>query len=248
MGEDVKGVYQLQGGIERYLQAFPDGGFWRGKNFVFDKREAVGPGNVNGDGGVVAPGAAAAAGGHGRCAGCGAPWDRYVGKRKCHTCGVPVLVCDACRSRPSTAAAAPGGGGARRDEAQRKKGRRAAQDSAAAGGGGAAAEGGGPARIRCPLCVEEGVTVPAAEVEYTDNGVRHTGSAGAKGDTPEEKGRGSGKAARSVLKWGGGHAAKKKEKRKCSTRICQFGAECFRKDCLFYHPEREGKTCKMVDK
>ena len=34
MGEDVKGVYQLQGGIERYLQAFPEGGFWRGKNFV----------------------------------------------------------------------------------------------------------------------------------------------------------------------------------------------------------------------
>ena len=26
MGSDVKGVYQLQGGIERYLQAFPEGG------------------------------------------------------------------------------------------------------------------------------------------------------------------------------------------------------------------------------
>jgi hypothetical protein len=26
MGSDVQGVYQLKGGIERYLQAFPDGG------------------------------------------------------------------------------------------------------------------------------------------------------------------------------------------------------------------------------
>lgn len=31
MGSEVEGVYQLQGGIERYLKAFPDGGFWRGK-------------------------------------------------------------------------------------------------------------------------------------------------------------------------------------------------------------------------
>ena len=31
IGNEVDGVYQLQGGIERYLKAFPDGGFWRGK-------------------------------------------------------------------------------------------------------------------------------------------------------------------------------------------------------------------------
>lgn len=31
MGNEVDGVFQLQGGIERYLKAFPDGGFWRGK-------------------------------------------------------------------------------------------------------------------------------------------------------------------------------------------------------------------------
>ena len=31
MGDKVDGVYQLQGGVERYLKAFPDGGFWRGK-------------------------------------------------------------------------------------------------------------------------------------------------------------------------------------------------------------------------
>ncbi|GAB5037238.1 rhodanese-like domain-containing protein 6-like [Nannochloropsis oceanica] len=31
-------VVQLQGGIQRYLEAFPDGGFFQGKNFVFDER------------------------------------------------------------------------------------------------------------------------------------------------------------------------------------------------------------------
>jgi hypothetical protein len=61
---------------------------------VFDKREAIGAGNVNGDGGVI----------KGKresddklltwgteCAKCKKPWDRYVGKRKCYTCGVPIL-------------------------------------------------------------------------------------------------------------------------------------------------------------
>lgn len=29
---------QLFGGIQRYLEQFPDGGFFKGKNFVFDPR------------------------------------------------------------------------------------------------------------------------------------------------------------------------------------------------------------------
>ena len=98
MGSEVKGVYQLKGGIERYLQAFPEGGFWRGKNFVFDKREAIGAGNVNGDGGVVrADGKKGKVDGDEKllswgteCAKCHRPWDRYIGKRKCYTCGVPI--------------------------------------------------------------------------------------------------------------------------------------------------------------
>ena len=36
---DVAGVKQLSGGIHRYLEAFPDGGFFRGLNYVFDRRE-----------------------------------------------------------------------------------------------------------------------------------------------------------------------------------------------------------------
>ena len=37
----VDDVNQLQGGIHRYLEVYPDGGFFKGKNFVFDKRIAI---------------------------------------------------------------------------------------------------------------------------------------------------------------------------------------------------------------
>lgn len=29
----IKGVYQLQGGIDKYFKEFPDGGYWQGKNY-----------------------------------------------------------------------------------------------------------------------------------------------------------------------------------------------------------------------
>ena len=32
-----KGVYELRGGIERYVKTFPQGGFWKGKNYLFDR-------------------------------------------------------------------------------------------------------------------------------------------------------------------------------------------------------------------
>lgn len=35
-----KEVYQLKGGIHKYLEQFPDG-FYRGKLFVFDERYAI---------------------------------------------------------------------------------------------------------------------------------------------------------------------------------------------------------------
>lgn len=101
MGSQVKGIYQLQGGIERYLQAFPDGGHWRGKNFVFDKREAISADNPSGDGGVVRKSKDSAAAVETQCCLCEKPWDRYIGKKKCDFCGVPVLVCDSCLSRKS---------------------------------------------------------------------------------------------------------------------------------------------------
>jgi predicted sulfurtransferase len=35
------------------MQEFPDGGHWKGLNYVFDKREAIGVDSVHGVGGVV---------------------------------------------------------------------------------------------------------------------------------------------------------------------------------------------------
>jgi rhodanese-related sulfurtransferase len=215
MGGQVEGVYQLQGGIERYLKAFPDGGFWRGKNFVFDKREAVGVDNPEGDGGVIRKQKKKKKGDNdedqtrslpSKCVVCTVPWDRYVGKKKCFTCGVPVLMCDKCMSlKPDKTP-------------------------------------GMQLKVRCPLCVAENITVPASEVKFTDNGIKgkidKDNVEAAPGDSKDTKGR---RAAESVLKWGGGHAAKEKSSRKMKRRLCQFGADCIRKDCFFAHPERNGK-------
>lgn len=73
-------VYQLEGGIHRYLEAFPDGGHFKGANFVFDKRA-----QMWGDGSVV-----------GQCSECSAPWDTHHGGRVCTVCRALVLVCDVC--------------------------------------------------------------------------------------------------------------------------------------------------------
>ena len=195
MGKEVSGVYQLQGGIERYLKAFPDGGFWRGKNFVFDKRESVGVENADGDGGVVKDSRVTKEKGllpEMKCCICQKPWDRYVGKKKCGTCGVPVLMCDGCMSSKMN-----------KDEKN---------------------------LIRCPLCVDENITVKADEVDWTNNGLSICQS------------KESGKAAPSVLKWGGGHATEKKERRKFRRKPCKFGAACKRPDCFFSHPERDSNS------
>ena len=94
MKDNVKEVYQLQGGIEKYIQEFPTGGYWKGKNFVFDKREAFGVDNLAGVGGVVESKKKRKQNDNilGNCCVCNASWDRYIGKKKCYTCGVPVLM------------------------------------------------------------------------------------------------------------------------------------------------------------
>lgn len=218
MGDQVEGVYQLKGGIERYLKTFKNGGFWRGKNFVFDKREAVGVENPEGDGGVIRKQNkklhTKSSDAHdaedketpAKCCVCGDAWDRYVGKKKCSTCGVPVLMCDKCMSlRPDKTP-------------------------------------GMELKVRCPLCVEENITVLAKEVEFTDNGIKSKTPRSKSHETTKDESTttAKAKAADSVLKWGGGHANKKKQLKKMKRRQCQFGSECVRSDCFFYHPARDG--------
>ena len=88
------GVYHMRGGIERYLKTYPQGGFWSGKNYLFDKRmeqlpELKDSSKVEDE--VVTTLNA-------KCCLCRKPWTTYRGQHKCGQiqCGVPVLVCDAC--------------------------------------------------------------------------------------------------------------------------------------------------------
>lgn len=80
-----KEVYQLKGGIHKYLEQFPDG-FYRGKLFVFDERYAIA---FNED--VIS-----------ECGYCSCPWDQY---QLCSTdfCCQLVLSCTTCRERGLTA-------------------------------------------------------------------------------------------------------------------------------------------------
>lgn len=80
-----KEVYQLKGGIHKYLERFPDG-FYRGKLFVFDERYAI---SSNND--VISD-----------CRYCRRPWDCY---QLCSTqfCCQLVLSCPSCRQDGHTA-------------------------------------------------------------------------------------------------------------------------------------------------
>ena len=94
------GVVMVRGGIERYLKTYPEGGYWRGKNYLFDRRlEQVAE--------LAKPAQAES-----WCSVCGVAWDTYRGQYKCGgklpppvgMCGVPVLVCNDCiaAGRPET--------------------------------------------------------------------------------------------------------------------------------------------------
>ena len=77
-------MIHLQGGIEKYLQEFPDGGYWQGKNFVFDERVTVAGGCEE----IV-----------GACCLCNAPFDAYEPRIRCTHCRMLVLVCPACAAQ-----------------------------------------------------------------------------------------------------------------------------------------------------
>jgi len=96
------GVYHMRGGIERYLKTYPQGGYWSGKNYLFDKRmeqtPALKPSEVveqeilqlqsRGNNNIL----------NAKCCLCYRGWTSYRHQYKCQQiqCGVPVLVCDTC--------------------------------------------------------------------------------------------------------------------------------------------------------
>ncbi|TYI46903.1 hypothetical protein E1A91_D13G136100v1 [Gossypium mustelinum] len=81
-GAGFENVFQLYGGIQRYLEQFPDGGFFRGKNFVFDHRISVGSSDTS----IM-----------GACLICGSSYDNYSSRCRCTHCRILVLVCDSCQ-------------------------------------------------------------------------------------------------------------------------------------------------------
>jgi len=81
--QGIDDVYQLDGGVHRYLEEFPEnGGFWVGKNYTFDKRFNHGASNA-----ITIS----------KCVYCDQPWDRYQAQRKCGKCSMECLLCKECQ-------------------------------------------------------------------------------------------------------------------------------------------------------
>ena len=79
----VENVYQLDGGVHRYLEEFKeDGGYWKGKNYTFDKRFSHGAENAE----TIS-----------QCVYCDKAWDRYNSHQKCFTCKMEILLCNECQ-------------------------------------------------------------------------------------------------------------------------------------------------------
>ncbi|CAH9087558.1 unnamed protein product [Cuscuta europaea] len=85
-GAGFEHVFQLYGGIQRYLEQYPDGGFFRGKNFVFDHRVSVG----SSDSKVL-----------GTCLLCNSSFDDYSSRNRCNFCRMLVLICKNCQNPKS---------------------------------------------------------------------------------------------------------------------------------------------------
>jgi len=86
--QGIKNIFQLEGGIHRYLEEYKsNGGHWIGKNYTFDRRFSHGADNAE----VISS-----------CVACGERWDRYQAQARCSTCSIEVLLCRACQRLPET--------------------------------------------------------------------------------------------------------------------------------------------------
>lgn len=93
-----KDVVMVKGGIERYLKTFPEGGYWKGNNYLFDRRmEQTAELSKTAQEQVETDS---------YCSLCKTPWAWYRGKNICAAakCKVPVIVCVNCKDE---AAASP---------------------------------------------------------------------------------------------------------------------------------------------
>jgi predicted sulfurtransferase len=93
----TKDVVMVRGGIERYLKTFKQGGYWKGKNYLFDKRMEQAPPEKSQetlDSEIES-----------NCCLCQKPCSQYRGQHKCARtipssglpCAVPVIVCNECQ-------------------------------------------------------------------------------------------------------------------------------------------------------
>jgi len=94
---ETKGVVMVRGGIERYLKTYKEGGYWKGKNYLFDKRMDQAPPEKSQQ--------ALEKDVESHCCICEKKYAQYRGQHKCaHSlpsglqCSVPVIVCDDCQS------------------------------------------------------------------------------------------------------------------------------------------------------
>lgn len=86
-------VYQIDGGIVRYGEAFGNKGLWEGSLYVFDKRMHMEFGDGVSDEDYVQLG---------HCVHCGADTNQFRNCINEDTCRKQVLICDECWSNPLT--------------------------------------------------------------------------------------------------------------------------------------------------
>ena len=90
-----KQIVMVRGGIERYMRTFPEGGHWKGKNFLFDKRFEQLP--------ELKPADTVERDCESVCCRCKKPCAEYRGQHTClrrtggMPCKVPVIVCPSCQ-------------------------------------------------------------------------------------------------------------------------------------------------------
>lgn len=78
----IHNLYQLHGGIHRYQEAYPNGGYFKGKNFVYDPRRALPYEHLSE---TIS-----------KCRYCDVLYDDYSTEARCKLCRVLQLVCPTC--------------------------------------------------------------------------------------------------------------------------------------------------------